>query len=269
MSDGFTYEEREPAVAIRPWVRRIWTYTRTEADAEPQPICADGCPELIFDLGPPHEERRAGGEVALQPKAMFVGQLTRPLWIRAPGPTRVFAVRFEPDGAFEWLGRPIQTTTDTHLDLMALRPDWAMGLLADLNTTADPMGRLEAAVARDLKGAAKPDETIRQAIKALYADAPLSLDRAGQRRFLKRVGISARTFRAVLRFRKVFDAIEADEAGGWIAAALAAGYFDQPQMARDFRRFLGCTATEWARQKAGLARALVSHSYKPEAAGPA
>lgn len=269
MSDGFTYEEREPAAAIRPWVRRIWTYTRTQADDEPQPICADGCPELIFDLGPPHEERRAGGAVALQPKAMFVGQLTRPLWVQAPGPTRVFAVRFEPDGAFEWLGRAIQTTTDTHLDLLDLRPDWAADLLVMLETSGDPMGALETAVMADLSGAPRPDALVRRTVEALYADQPASLDRAGQRRFLKRVGIPARTLRAILRFRKVFDAIEADREGGWVAAALAAGYFDQPQMARDFRRFLGCTATDWARQKSGLARALVSHSYKPEVTDPA
>ena len=31
MSDSFTYEERVPSAAIRPWVRRIWSYTRTEA----------------------------------------------------------------------------------------------------------------------------------------------------------------------------------------------------------------------------------------------
>lgn len=264
MSDGFTYEEREPSAAIRPWIRRIWAYTRPEPDAEPQPICADGCPELIFDLGPPHEETRAGGDVALQPSAMFVGQLTRPLWVRAPGATRVFAARFEPDGAFEWLKLPVDSATDTHLDLMDLRPDWTARLLAQLNAAADPLAVLEAAVAVDLAGTAKPNSLVREAVQSLYADRPVSLDRAGQRRFLKRVGIPARTLRAILRFRRVFDAIEADAEGGWVSAALAAGYFDQPQMARDFRRFLGRTATEWAGQKAGLARSLVSHSYKPE-----
>lgn len=268
MSKGFTYEEREPSPAIRPWVRRIWTYTRTEADAEPQPICADGCPELIFDLGPPHQERRAGGDVALQPQAMFVGQLTRPLWVQAPGPTRVFAVRFEPDGAFEWLGRPVQSATDTHLDLLEIRPDWTRQLLAKLDAASDPLAELEAAVAEDLLRAVPPDGAVRAAVTDLYAGQPVSLDRAGQRRFLKRVGVPARTLRAILRFRKVFDAIDADRGGGWVSAALAAGYFDQPQMARDFRRFLGLTATDWARQKAGLARALVSHSYKPDAGDP-
>jgi hypothetical protein len=267
VSDGFTYEEREPSTAIRPWVRCLWTYARTEADSQPQPICADGCPELIFDLGPPHEERRGGGAVALQPEAMFVGQLTQPLWVQASGPTRVFAVRFEPDGAFEWLGRPIQTVTDTHLDLMALRPQWTQALLNALIEAPDPLSDLEAAITSDLAAAPRPDPRVRSAVEALHADLAVSLDRSGQRRFLKRVGVSARDLKAILRFRKVFDAIEADEGGGWVSAALSAGYFDQPQMARDFRRFLGCTATEWACQKAGLARAIVSQSYKPGTTG--
>lgn len=268
MSEGFTYEEREPAAAIRPWVRRLWSYTRDRADEEPQPICADGCPELIVDLGPPHEEQRSGGAAQLQPTTMFVGQLTRPLSVRAPGPTRVFCVRFEPDGAFEWLKQPLNQTTDTHVDLAQTRPEWAAALVSALEFADDPLAVLAAVVAADLNGASLPDPAVRQVVRRLEADEPLSLDRAAQRRFLKRVGISARTFRAVLRFRRVFDAMEADGAG-WVSAALTARYFDQPQMARDFRRFLGCTASEWARQKVGLARALVSESYKPGGPGSA
>ena len=51
------------------------------------------------------------------------------------------------------------------------------------------------------------------------------------------------------------------EAFGEILAA-------QPQLARDFRRFLGCTATQWARDQAGLARRLASQSYKPGPLSP-
>ena len=43
----------------------------------------------------------------------------------------------------------------------------------------------------------------------------------------------------------------------------------QPQMARDFRRFLGCTATDWAREQVELARAIASQSYKPSRAADA
>jgi hypothetical protein len=75
--------------------------------------------------------------------------------------------------------------------------------------------------------------------------------------------VSPRLLRSVFRFRRVFDrAADPGEAEGWLSAGLEAGYFDQPQMARDFRRFLGCTATQWARDQVGLARAIASQSYK-------
>ena len=88
--------------------------------------------------------------------------------------------------------------------------------------------------------------------------------RALQRRFADRVGVSPRLLRSIVRFRRVFDhAADPARAEGWLGAGLEAGYFDQPQMARDFRRFLGCTATDWAREQHDLARAIASQSYKP------
>jgi len=57
-----------------------------------------------------------------------------------------------------------------------------------------------------------------------------------------------------------FGSGEAVEPEGWLEAGLQAGYFDQPQMARDFRRFLGCTATDWARDQHALARAIASQA---------
>nr|WP_245161511.1 helix-turn-helix domain-containing protein [Brevundimonas alba] len=92
--------------------------------------------------------------------------------------------------------------------------------------------------------------------------------RALQRRFRDRVGIPPRILRSILRFRRVFDHAGEPESEGWLQAGLDAGYFDQPQLARDFRRFLGCTATEWAREQVGLARLIASQSYKPGPLSP-
>ena len=68
---GERYEEFEPPAALKPFVRVIWTY----ADPDPAPvvqrIAPDGCPELIFDLGDPYEERGEDGVWRLQPPALF------------------------------------------------------------------------------------------------------------------------------------------------------------------------------------------------------
>jgi hypothetical protein len=108
------------------------------------------------------------------------------------------------------------------------------------------------------------DPAVRSALTGRPSDLDPAAGRALQRAFLDRVGVSAQTLRSIRRFRQVFERAEHLDgaAGQWFKAGLEAGYFDQPHIARDFRRFLGCTATDWARQQSELARALSSESYK-------
>lgn len=254
------YAEHLPSPALRDRVRCIWTFDDPVGDLEPQHIAPDGCPELIVHFGAPYAE---GG--APQPRILLAGQLTRPLILSSTGPVSVLGVRFQPDGARAFLGRPLATATDHRADLTA-DADALAFRTALLNT--DPSGRIAAAEAYIAARGCLIDPHIRAAVDALAAGRdlpPTTLsERTLQRRFLDYVGVSPRMLAAIFRFRRVFDAIEHPEAPGWVEAALAAGYFDQPQMARDFRRFVGCTAAQWARRQTGLARAIaVSESYKP------
>ena len=271
---GERYQEFEPPAALKPFVRVIWTY----ADPDPAPvvqrIAPDGCPELIFDIGAPYEEQAEDGEWRLQPSALFAGQMTRPLALRPVGPTELVAIRFAPDGARDWLGLPLAAATDRRLDMVER-----------LKGFSAPAGDPEAQVAaftgwladQRRRAGWTVDPVVRAEIEAAAADraSPVrtpSDQRALQRRFADRVGVSPRMLRSVFRFRRVFDHAAhpgRPEAEGWLEAGLEAGYFDQPQMARDFRRFLGCTATEWAREQQALARSIASQSYKPGADHPA
>jgi AraC-like DNA-binding protein len=256
-----------------PWLRRVWRYESSGEDRRVQRIAPDGCPELIVHLGAPYEEVGPDGLRSPQPAIVFAGQLTRPLALRATGPVKVVAVRFEPDAARGWLNRPLTAATDARLDLLASGPPrrrhdrgpappvavrrvgGLQGLLAesrhDPRWTLDP--EVRAAVVR---------------IEAGEPDAPESAAgrRNLQRKFLNFVGVSGRTLRSVVRFRRVFARLREPDGEEWLSSALRAGYFDQPQMARDFRRFLGCTATEWAAEQQGLAHQIASQTYKTEEA---
>lgn len=266
MEPGERYQEFEPPAVLRPFVRAIWTYAAPAPERTIQRIAPDGCPELILDIGAPYEEQGEDGAFRLQPKALFAGQMTRPLALRPVGPVELVAVRFEPDGARDWLGRPAVEATDRRLDMTAR-----------LAGVTAPAGDPEAQVAtmtqilddHRLRHGWSLDPLVRVEIEAAAADRPGAERSAGeqraiQRRFSDRVGVPPRMLRSVFRFRRVFDfAAEPGPASlGWLEAGLEAGYFDQPQLARDFRRFLGCTATEWARDQIGLARRLASQSYK-------
>ena len=268
MGQGERYEEFAPPQALRPFVRLLWTYAAPAPTGGVQRIAPDGCPELVIDLAAPYEEEGEDGVFRPQPPVIFAGQMTRPMAIRPVGPVEIVAAKFEPDGARAFLGRPLIEATDLRLDLTArLR-----GFTAP---SGDPAGQA-AALSDWLEGQRRAgdwriDPAVRAEVAAVEREEQgVSMSsaerRALQRRFRDRVGVAPRTLRSVFRFRRIFDhALGQDaDAASWLEAGLAAGYFDQPQMARDFRRFLGCTATEWAREQMELARQLASQSYKPQ-----
>lgn len=266
MADDERYAEFAPPDSLRPWVRKIWTYAAPRPSPTLQRIAPDGCPELILDIGSPYEEQGDDGLFRLQPTRIFAGQMTRPLAIRPIGPVELVAIRFEPDGARDWLGVPLADATDRRLDVV----DRLTGLFAP---ASDPEGQAKVMAdwldAQRRAGDWSIDPEVRAEIDAVEAEQPVpdrtpAEQRALQRRFLDRVGVSPRMLRSILRFRRVFDHVAegGPEQTGWLEAGLAAGYFDQPQMARDFRRFLGCTATDWAREQVELARRIASQTYK-------
>jgi AraC-like DNA-binding protein len=255
------YREFAPRAALVEFVHVIWTF-RAPRDETPQPIAPDGRPELIIHCRTPYLER---GAVQVQPPLLFAGQLTKPLALVARGDVAVIGVRFRPDGARAFLGRGVDIATDLRLDLAAHHGEAAVKLIRAARETE--VLHEVAEMAQDYIEAhladARVDTIVREAVTNLLSglgtrtQAGMS-ERQFQRRFKSEVGVSPRMLQTILRFRRVFDAIEHPETSGWVEAALAAGYFDQPQMARDFRRFLGCTAREWAAQRAGLAQALTA-----------
>jgi AraC-like DNA-binding protein len=227
----------------------VWTFTAS-ADDVPQPIAPDGRCELIIQRGAPYREVEGG---ALQPVALFAGQLTQPLTLQATGKAAVVGVRLRPEAAHAFLGCVADETTDKRVALAALHGAATDALVADM-LAAESL-RTAANVAEDYVEArvrgARIDAHVRVVVEALLANenapAPAELsERQLQRRFKAHVGVSPRQLQSVLRFRRVFDAIERTGPPGWVEAALAAGYFDQRQMARDFRRYLGVSARQWA-----------------------
>lgn len=272
MAGGDRYQEFEPPAALRPFVRTIWTYAAPAPEPVIQRIAPDGCPELLLDIGAPYEEAGEDGVFRLQPRALFAGQMTRPLALRPVGPVELVAVRFEPDGARDWLGHPAAEATDRRLDMT----DRLAGVTAP---AGEPEAQVEVMVrileAHRRRSSWALDPTVRAEIRAAANDRPgadrsVAAQRALQRRFRDRVGVPLQILRSIFRFRRVFDhaAEPGPDALGWLEAGLEAGYFDQPQLARDFRRFLDCTATQWARDQVGLARRLASQSYKPGPLSP-
>ncbi|HYE45430.1 MAG TPA: DUF6597 domain-containing transcriptional factor [Caulobacter sp.] len=254
------YAEFPPRENLAGHVACVWLFEGEDA-AEDQRIAPDGCCELVVHHGAPYLERDSDGGLFRQPPAVFAGQLTRPLRLRAEGRVGVIGVRFLPAGAMGYAGPPVSRFTDRRASLDELAGAGAARTLAASLADLDESGRLAAVqdhVADRIGASPAPrDLAVEAAVARLQAGRPVAASRDLQRRFARAVGIPPRMLSAVLRFRRVFDALGEADVDSWTAAAQAVGYFDHPQLARDFRRFVGCTPSEFVAAQAGLASSLV------------
>ena len=173
----------------------------------------------------------------------------------------VIGVRFRSCGAYNYVGTRMATLTDQRIDLSELKgTDTTSRLDAQLSDGGNLDHQLLAAIAHvrteialgevsndllvDVATAALRQSEGRLSVADIARDLGVS-PRALQRRFSDRVGISPRMLRSIIRFRRVFDVLAETTVNTWTDAAQAAGYFDHPQMAHDFRRFVGCTPTKY------------------------
>lgn len=261
------YAEHAPPDALAHVLHCVWTFEDDAAHAQPQRIVPDGRCELVVHFGAPFRE---AGAAQPQPRIVFAGQLTRPLWIEATGPSGVVGARFHPATSRALLGLRMDEATDQRLDVEALLPD-AAALAHSVRAAVTLQAKRDAVCGFVARHCARgePDPAVTDAVEAMQrAGGVIAVEKAAEhaglgrrqleRRFLDAVGVSPALFANILRFRRVFDAIEHDSSRPWTDAAAAAGYFDQSHLIRDFRRFVGCTPTEFAASQPGLARALVA-----------
>lgn len=254
------YAEFPPPAELATYVHCLWVFEGQDAN-ETQRIVPDGRSELILHWRTPYLEQTDAGW-SPQPRALFAGQLTRPLHLLAREPAGVVGVRFRTAGAPAWLHSHANPFTDRRraiTDAPDLRR--APGEAERLRlTSAYVASRLEPRL-HDARMAAAAAEIRasegRVALDDLAAKVGIA-PRVLQRRFLEAVGVPPRTLASIVRFRRVFEALQQPGVTSWTDAAQAAGYFDHPQMARDFQRFLGCTPTVFLAAQRGLASHLVA-----------
>lgn len=255
------YQEFAPSSQITNFVHRVWSFAGPGSD-DFQTIVPDGRPELIVHLGSPYFDVESR---EIQASVVFAGQLTRPLVLQSTGPVHILGVRFRPDGARHFLGSSLVEATDRRIDLLERHGSRPIELVEELRSAPDQSSWvqiLESYVEQSI-GTLSPDSLVRHTVEGLTTESSTKPqkhvgDRQFQRRFRREVGISLRAFKAIRRFRSVFDRLVDESNETWAQRAFEAGYFDQPQLAREFSRYLGCTPREWLQKAGGLETAIAA-----------
>jgi AraC-like DNA-binding protein len=267
------YAEFTPLAHLAPYVHCVWSFSSADAALVSDRIVPDGRPELIVHLGEPFAELSADGKWVTQPRALFAGQVTKPLQLRAQGPSTVIGVRFRPAGARPFLGSPLAFATDQRVELEEAMPGvgaiFLMGMMA-AGSLSERIELIQEFVADCIVAQEyQRDLTVEACVARIEATAgTLELEamieesglgrRQLERRFSDSVGVGPALLASIFRFRRVFDLLERDATRPWTDAAIAAGYFDQSHFIREFKRFVGCTPTEFVERAQGIAAALAA-----------
>jgi len=218
----------------------------------------NGMLEIIVHLGERYRDVR-GDDVAICPPICLTGVQLGPTVVEAPGhQTCVLGIRLTVAGAYALFGRPMHDVTALTVDLQDLLGAAAAELEDRCCGEPGPRQRfnhaaewIEARLRRGIR--ADPAiawilDQIRRyggavSISTLRERAGLSKNRIASG-FREQVGVTAKQYARIVRFRGVLDRLHAGNAS---LADLAhdAGYYDQPHMTAEFKELSGLTPGEF------------------------
>ena len=262
------YFESAPSIAVSRFVKCYWVLEDDSPANFVQTIVPDGCCELILNLGRPFQSQKSE-QWHSQPACFFVGQITGPFLVRPGGPATVIGVRFQPHGASQLLGLPMDELTDSvvSLDDISRRLHCRFERLRELCSVSEQLAALDRILLEHSERIEKDDTLVSVAVGECVRTGGLIgvrhlADRIGlssrqfERRFRSAVGISPKLFCRMQRLQRVFQAM-ANPQSNWVDTAVDCGYYDQAHLIRDFREFSGTTPTALLAEEFDLTRHFV------------
>jgi hypothetical protein len=109
-----------PPSTLAPYVSMLWRLRGENNSPEFDTVLPDGSVELIFHLGDPFAQR-VGSHCERQHAAFVVGDIRRPISIRASTRSDVIGARFRPGRAYPFFRMPMSGIAN---GMTALRELW-------------------------------------------------------------------------------------------------------------------------------------------------
>ncbi len=251
--------KREPAPALRPFVRTLWLLdTTTMAVGGRERVLPTGSMHLALRLsGAPFTlfEDASTGASESAGLGVIGGPRSGP-YVRNLSPGRSVGVQFEPGAASLLFRVPAHELAERHTSLGDLWGNEASELrerLASIDDSAAVLEAMERFLLARLPRVHGIDPAIAHALDRFARAIPVHqvVDEVGwsHRRFLDRfrnaVGIPPKRFCRVRRLGTVLRLAGREPDASLVDLALAAGYSDQPHFNREFRELAGMTPGEY------------------------
>jgi AraC-like DNA-binding protein len=242
------YVERPAPHDLAPLVQCVWTM-RAPRGAGPERVLSDGSVEIVFNFGDRFRRIRDDGSAELQPARLLVGPLSGHIEIEPTGSVDLLGLRLRPGAVSALLPMPLDELRDAAVELDAVDAPLPPGLHERLAEATD--GARVAMALDAVRVAARPARVV-PAIAALCGvlerfEPPLSIDaaasrvglsrRTAERLFRGHVGLTPKRLQRIFRIQAALRGVH--RGATFAAAALDAGYYDQPHFLRDFHELAG------------------------------
>jgi len=249
------YQTFQPHPDLAPLVKCYWSLEAAATDTpQRQRIIPDGCMEMIFILGDDIKRYTSETESIVQPRAVVVGQISKPFVIEPTGHVHCFAARFYPHGFSNFSAVPLQAleNKETHIaHVVGEIPARELELkIISTETNAQRIEAVEAFLRGKLKEQSTLDHIVKTTIDMLLStngSAPikailkedLSKRRQLERKFFKQVGLSPKQLGKVIRLQAALKLLLNHQGGKLTEIAYQSDYYDQAHFNKDFKDFTG------------------------------
>lgn len=233
-------------------------------------VLPNGCTEVMFNLGPPHQMVTADG-TSTWDRSWFSGLHDRSIVIESLQGTHLVSARLHPLGAFHLFGAGIPDRTNAVVDLEGMLGEPARALRDALMESAGPAQRfehLERFLLGRLSSGSPPSPIVARVarriedahgnlrVSEIHTELGVSRKQLWLR-FGREMGTSPKAYAQLQRFVWTLARLRESEEVDWPRLAVMAGYSDQAHLVRDFRRVAFASPTEFLRTRTPDSTALL------------
>ncbi|MES2780938.1 MAG: helix-turn-helix domain-containing protein [Bacteroidota bacterium] len=254
------YHTYIPSTDLLPFIKCYWTLEALkELKPEKQRIVPDGCIEMIFQLGDVYKQYTTEGLFTVQPRCFVFGQITQSLEIEPTGRTRIFAIRFHPDGFKPFATLPLASMENRAVPLEELFGTEGQQLettmLATLNLQ-EQIETIESFFRNRLQTPHAIDLIARESVSILLAlQGQLSVGalsetvnvhrRQLERKFADVIGLSPKQLAKMIRLQTTLKLLADNPNTSFTTLAQEGQYYDQAHFIKDFKEFTGMTPKQF------------------------
>jgi AraC-like DNA-binding protein len=246
-----------PDSELQSLVECYWSVTGNAT--EQQKIIPDGFQEVIFHFGDPYELFHDDGKIDIQEKTLISGQISKPITLRATGKSDVFGIKFKPSALWKLFSIDMSKLKDRilplpvvsgrlhllHSELQQLSLDKRVAYVDEFLKSQSLSNQRNMDVDKIIITIEKKNGNISvEEICASHAVSPRTL----QRMFQQQVGVTAKQFSRITRFKKVYSLLQQPSLTKSDSLFLT-GYFDQPHFNKEFREFTHENPEKWFAEK--------------------